>query len=778
MSSRFRLVFLFLLISCVLYAQRSVVSLNKDWSFKLTPKDSLDIDGDWQKIDLPHDWSILGQFDSAASTTHNQGSLPAGVGWYKKMFVVPAAHHGKSITLFFDGVFQRATIWLNGVQIGQHANGYVSFKFDVTKLVRYNTNNELIVRANNSQQPNSRWYTGSGIYRKVWLDIAPKTHIPRWDVQIETRKLSTTAHELSIRGVMKEAGTTPVSVTLNGKSLSGSFRKLASDSFTWKGIVPNPKLWSPEQPNLYNVSLNVKSDQTTWKVGFRDFYFDAAKGFFLNGQHYFIKGVCMHHDLGALGAAVHPAAIKRQLLLLKEMGCNAIRTAHNPPSEEMLSICDSMGFLVMDELYDMWAKKKNKFDQYLDFKENWSEDVQNWVKRDRNHPSVFMWNIGNEIREQFDSSGIRIARQLAERVREFDRSRPVTSALTENNPSKNFIFQSGALDVLGFNYKHVDYPDLPKRFPGMPILASETASALSSRGVYELPGDSLRVWPTDSKPFTGGRHDRQVSAYDNTFAYWGTTHENAWLQVKKNPYLAGTFVWSGFDFLGEPVPYAWPSRSSYYGIIDLAGIPKDVFYMYQSEWTSKPVLHLLPHWNWKKGDIVDVWAYMSGAEEVELFLNDRSLGRRMKTGDSIHLSWKVPFEAGTLKAVALKNGVPVLTKVVHTSGSPAKLTMAKVQRLQDDSEHDLIFLEIESLDNEGHAVSLDQQLIAATITGATLLALDNGDATDHQSFTSSKRKMFNGKLVAIIRVNQLNTGKWTIEFTPQRGAKLIYRSTK
>jgi beta-galactosidase len=357
--------------------------------------------------------------------------------------------------------------------------------------------------------------------------------------------------------------------------------------------IPLKQLSVPATPYL---------DEYKTPLGIRTFNFDAAKGFFLNGKPLKILGVCNHHDLGALGAAVNKRAIERQLEILKAMGCNAIRTAHNPPAIELLDLCDRMGFIVMDEAFDMWRKRKNKQDYHLDFEKWHTTDLQDQVKRDRNHPSVFMWSIGNEIREQFDSTGITITKDLVNSIKQLDTTRPVTSALTENIPAKNFIYQSGALDLLGFNYKLDAYNDLPNRFPNQKFIAAETMSALATRGWYDMPSDSIRLWPPDGKtPFVKGNENNTVSAYDNVHAYWGSGHETGWNAVKKLDFMSGLFVWSGFDFLGEPVPYQWPSRSAYYGISDLAGFPKDVYYMYQSEWTNKTMLHLFPHWNWSPG---------------------------------------------------------------------------------------------------------------------------------------------------------------------------------
>jgi len=522
-------------------------------------------------------------------------------------------------------------------------------------------------------------------------------------------------------------------------------------------LVHKPKLWSVGKPYLYKLVTKIIQndkviDRTENTFGIRDFAFSPRKGFSLNGKPMKILGVCMHHDLGALGAAINTRAIERQLQILKAMGCNAIRTAHNPPAPELLDLCDEMGFIVMDEAFDMWKKKKNKFDYSKDFAESHRKDLEDQVKRDRNHPSVFMWSIGNEIPEQFDSSGTTIAKELAEIVKNMDSTRPVTCALTENNPEKNFIYQSHALDLLGFNYKLHDYGELQKRFPGENIIASETASAFASRGHYDMPSDSIRIWPPDSKPFKNGNPDYTVSAYDHVHAYWGATHEQSWNAVKKNDFIAGTFVWSGFDFLGEPVPYQWPARSSYYGIVDLAGFPKDIYYMYQSEWTNKTMLHIFPHWNWKTGDSVDVWAYYNNAEEVELFLNGKSLGTKRKTGDALHVYWRVSFEPGTLKAVSRKNGAIVLTKEIKTAGVPVKIQLTADRTTLRANGEDLCFITVKLLDAAGNLVPNADNLVNFEVKGqGSVAGVDNGSQTSPESFKDSFREAYNGLCLLIVR---------------------------
>jgi beta-galactosidase len=493
-------------------------------------------------------------------------------------------------------------------------------------------------------------------------------------------------------------------------------------------------------------------DVVETKIGIRNFRFDVKNGFYLNEVPTKILGVCMHHDLGALGAAYNKSAAKRQLQLLKEMGCNAIRTAHNMPAAAFLDLCDEMGFLVMDEAFDSWQKKKNKYDYSKDFAKWHQQDLEAMIVRDRNHPSVFMWSIGNEIREQFDSSGIALTKEMVAIIKALDTTRPVTSALTENILSKNFIAQSAALDLLGFNYKQNAYDSLPIRFAGKPLIAAETASALETRGVYLLPADSNYIWPSDSKDTKSGNVDYTCSAYDNTYAYWGTTHENSWLSVKNRPFMSGLFVWSGFDFLGEPVPYTYPARSSYYGIIDLAGIPKDVYYMYQSEWTKKPVLHVLPHWNWKKGQIVDVWAYYNNADLVSLYLNGKLVGTSQKTANRLHAAWKLPFEPGVLKVVSTLKGKVVLTKEMHTAGAPQRLELSVNSRIIHPNSENLCFITAKLQDAKGNLVPIhDQKIDFSVEEGGTIVATDNGSPISHESFKNTAINTLNGVCIAIVK---------------------------
>lgn len=730
-------------------APSSKINFDDSWQFHL----GADTAGAaWRTLDLPHDWSIEGPFDKNNPTGQNEAGLPAGIGWYRKTFQTPA---GDKIYIDFDGIYRNSDVWLNGHLLGHRPNGYISFRYELTPWLNRDKPNELVVRVDNSAQPNSRWYSGSGIYRHVWLETKPNVFIDPADVFITTPVINEHIAKVhiemphtpnySIRAIVFDANDQMVT-------------EAAGQDLT----IDEPHRWSPENPYLYKIKLElVKGSEVldTWStaIGIRSFHFDAQKGFFLNGEPLKIKGVCLHHDLGALGAAVNTAAIIRQLRILKAMGCNAIRTSHNPPAPEFLDACDSLGFLVMDEAFDMWQKKKNKFDYSRDFSQWHRIDLEDQIRRDRNHPSVIIWSIGNEIREQFDSTGISLARELAGIVKALDTTRPITSALTETDTTKNFIYRSGALDLIGLNYNDKKYDSVPLKFPGHPFIATETTSALETRGHYDMPSDSIRRWPESAKkPLTTGNPDYTVSAYDNVSAYWGSTHEETWKAAKRDPWVSGIFVWSGFDYLGEPTPYPWPARSSYFGIVDLAGFPKDVYYLYQSEWTSKPVLHIFPAWNGRPGEPIDVWAYYSQADEVELFLNGRSLGIRKKQGDDLHVEWKaIPFQPGELKAISRKNGSTVLTQTIRTAGSPAllKLKADRQQLLADGT--DLSFLTIRITDATGNLVPNAANDLRVSVAGPGELAgMDNGYQADLESFHADHHLAYNGLCLAIIRTKK------------------------
>jgi beta-galactosidase len=770
-------ILLLIVLNKTVTGQRTIIDFNNSWKFWLgdtaVAKEESYNDNNWRMLNLPHDWSIEGEFSDKHPGTPNQAALPTGTGWYRKTFTLPANANDKNVSIEFDGIYRNSEVWVNGHYIGKRANGYISFGYDITPYLTKGADQVIAVKVDNSAQPNSRWYTGSGIYRNVRLVLTNKIAIDQWGTFITTPTIDANVAIVRVQATLNNsAGKEGVgSIYTNiydaaGKLVSKGNATLngkpgwpeGKSTYTYSAAVSSPKLWSVATPYLYKAVTRVvvngsTVDEYVTTFGIRYFNFDVQKGFSLNGKPTKILGVCMHHDLGALGAAVNVRAMERQLQILKEMGCNAIRTAHNPPAPEFLDLCDKMGFMVMDEAFDMWKKKKNKFDYNIDWDKWHKQDLEDQIKRDRNHPSVIIWSIGNEIREQFDSTGIAITKELVGIVKQLDTTRPVTSALTETDTTKNFIYQANALDLMGMNYNQQLYADFQTRYPGKKFLAAETMSALASRGHYDMPSDSVRFWPLRGQKFVEhGNPDYTVSAYDHVAAYWGSTHEQTWKIIKQHEFMSGLFVWSGFDFLGEPVPYPWPARSSYYGIIDLAGFPKDAYYMYQSEWTGKTVLHVFPHWNWTAGKEVDVWAYYSNADEVELFLNNRSLGVRKKQPLDIHVQWRVKYEPGTLKAVSRKNGKIILTKIINTAGEPARLEIVPDRKILHADGKDLSFVTVRILDKNGNLVPEADNKITVEIVGEGVLAgMDNGYPASLESFKALSHKAYNGLCLAIIQ---------------------------
>jgi beta-galactosidase len=753
---------------------RTIADFDKGWRFHLGDVSNAEklatADKSWRILNLPHDWSIEGQFSKDNPATPEGGALPGGIGWYRKTFTVPASSKSKKLYVDFDGVYQHSDVWINGHHLGFRPNGYISFRYELTPYLNFGGTNVIAVKVNNSDQPNSRWYSGSGIYRNVWLVTTNKIAIDHWGTSITTPQVSNESADIAVELKINNAGVANAALTTrvyiynaDGKLVSGGGTILpaAKQGDTLSILkstlkVNNPHLWSVDDPYLYKVVSKVFDgdkvvDTYTNTLGIRYFNFDANKGFSLNGKPMKILGVCDHHDLGSLGAAINTRALERQLQILKAMGCNGIRTSHNPPAPELLDLCDRMGFIVMDEAFDMWKMQKTKYDYHLYWDQWHKRDLQDQLLRDRNHPSVFVWSIGNEIGEQYsktDTAGRNIARELVGIVRSMD-NRPITSA--NNDPSKtNNLIASGALDLIGYNYHEFDYAKFHERFPGKKFIATETTSGLETRGYYEMPSDSIRIWPPQwDKPLI--REGNNVSAYDNTRPTWGSTHEATWKVMKKYDHLSGMFIWTGFDYLSEPTPYSWPSRSSYFGVIDLAGFPKDVYYMYQSEWTDKPVLHIFPHWNWEPGKMIDIWAYYNNADEVELYLNGRSVGIKKKTGDDLHIMWRLKFEPGTLKAVLHKNGKVVSTKEIKTAGAPAKIELtADRSNIKADGK-DLSFITVKVLDKDGNLVPDAANRIQFTVLGGTLVSVDNGDPVSHDSFRANNVKAFHGLALAVIK---------------------------
>ena len=782
-----RLSTLFLVIMAIACGAtaRERINFDKGWRFALADSvqmSALDYnDSKWHTLNVPHDWAIEGDFSASAPSGNSGGALPGGIGWYRKTFTVDNADKGKMMYIDFDGVYMNAKVWINGTLLGQRPYGYSSFRYDLTPYIIYGGKNVVAVRVDNSDQPNSRWYSGCGIYRHVWLNKTARIHVAHWGTHVVAEgnkvKVDVTVDnpdnaKFAVRNTLLDREGRVVGKAMGRKSVIK---------------VSKPKLWSCESPYIYTLRTEIVAggkvvDTYETTTGFRTFKFDAAKGFSLNGKSMKINGVCQHHDLGCLGAAINEDALHRQLRMLKEMGTNAIRCSHNPPAPELLAMCDTMGFIVMDESFDMWRRRKTQND-YARFFDEWADrDLTDLVLRDRNHPSILMWSIGNEVLEQWSSADADnltaeqanlilnaghdastlahgeelsvnsiLTRNLCAIIRRYDTTRPITAGCNEPDP-KNHLFKSGALDIIGFNYHHQWVKDVPKNFPGQPFIFSESVSALQTRGFYMMPSDKVYKAPVEWwLPYQDPSF--QCSAYDNMHASWSSTHEETWDVVKHNDFVGGQFIWTGFDYIGEPTPYGFPARSSYFGLIDLAGFPKDTYYMYQSEWTDKQVLHLFPHWNWLEGQDIDMWCYYNNADEVELFINGRSQGvKAKKDSHEYHLMWRVKFEPGEVKAVARKDGKVVADKVIRTAGAPAalRLTADRTHFGKNPNGDNLAFITVEVVDKDGNLCPRAEDQIFFDVEGGRIVGTDNGNPVSMERFKEPKRKAFNGKCLVVV----------------------------
>jgi beta-galactosidase len=747
-------------------------------------------DTTWRALDLPHDWAIEGPFDPSISP--HQGSLPFfGVAWYRKHFTVPAAAKGRYYSVQFDGVMANSTVYLNGHELGSRPYGYISFEYDLTPHLVFGGENVLAVRV--APEPeSSRWYPGAGIYRHVWIDATGPVHVAHWGTYVTTPQVGDAAATVSIRTALQNRNQEPARVTLETSILDANGKEVSRASsehvvapgepqpVTAELTVERPQRWDLDRPYLYTASSTVRrgrevTDRYTTPFGIRTIEYGPAKGFLLNGRRVRFQGVCDHHDLGALGTAINRRALERQLEILRKMGTNAIRTSHNPPAPELLELTDRMGFLVMDEAFDMWSKPKvpNGHGKYFD---RWGErDLRDMLRRDRNHPSVVLWSIGNEVSEQSDPDGWKLARRLTQIAHEEDATRPVTSAFNQvDNAIKNRL--ADEVDIPGFNYGVREYARILKEHPNWTIVGSETASCLSSRGVYHLPVEAYEKHPS-----------HQISSYDIIVPRWGYPPDVEFAGLEQSPAVLGEFVWTGFDYLGEPIPYwawykprdpaDWPVRSSYFGIIDLAGFPKDRYYLYQSQWTKQPMVHLLPHWNWPghEGKPVTVMAY-TNAEDVELFLNGRSLGRKHKGEPYVlpvtervtkerqfttknRLVWEAPYAPGELKAIAYSGGRSVAEDSVRTAGPAVRVVLSPDRaQIQADGE-DLSFITVRIEDDKGTLVPVADNLVRFEVSGpGRIAAVDNGNPATTESFQADRRKAFNGLALLILRSNRDERG--------------------
>jgi beta-galactosidase len=743
-------------------------------------------DSAWRTLDLPHDWAIEGPFDK--KNDPNTGGLPiSGTGWYRKHFALPASAKGRHFSIEFDGAMSNAHVWLNGKELGSRPYGYASFAFDLTPNLRWDGENVLAVRLTPEPQ-SSRWYPGAGIYRNVWLTVTGAVHVAHWGTYVTTPEVTDAKATVAIATEIRNEGASAAAVQIltsvldaTGKSVAHATAEASApasgkQSVSQKLEVANPHRWDMDYPYLYSAVTEIEQggkvvDRYVTPFGIRTIEFSAEKGFLLNGRYRKLNGVCNHHDLGALGAAVNRRATERQLQIMRQMGVNAIRTSHNPPSPELLELCDRMGLVVMDEAFDMWRipKVKNGLSKFFD--EWYERDLRDLLHRDRNHPSVIFWSIGNEIPEQGKPEGGILAKRLTAICHEEDSTRPTTSAF--DNPDGAFKNELAAnVDVPGFNYKAMRYAEFQKAHPGRAMYGSETESCVSSRGVYHLP-----------MKLEGKTADLQVSSYDIEAPPWAYCPDVEFTYQRDLKNIMGEFVWTGFDYLGEPTPYGsradWPSRSSYFGIVDLAGFPKDRFYSYKSFWTTQPTVHVFPHWNWAghEGEKIPVMVY-TNAQEVELFLNGQSLGRKklgvdtfeMPVGENVskdgkltskfRLMWEVPYAPGELKAIGYRDGKEFAADTVKTAGAPARVVLTPDRTAVGADGEDLSFVTVRIEDKDGNFCPLADNLVSFKLDGpATVAGVDNGNAASVEPFQASYRKAFNGLALLIVRPENGKPGR-------------------
>ncbi|MGJ8726629.1 MAG: glycoside hydrolase family 2 TIM barrel-domain containing protein [Roseibacillus sp.] len=791
-----------LAFSCLCSQARERVSFNEGWRFhndKAEGAEGLEFDDSgWRELNLPHDWAIEGPFDVKYNA--RSGGLPFhGTGWYRKSFTVPESARNQVVTLEFDGAMYNAHVWINGHFLGNRPFGYIGFQYELSTYLNFKEENVIAVRLE-PEDLSSRWYPGAGLYRNTWLEFKNPVHIDHWGTFVSTPSISKEVAEVRVASELRNSSPGRRDVLLeieiqdpSGKSVAKTSRQVSLNpnsnlTITSSVEVATPQLWDIESPVLYTALTRVLSnttelDLTKTPFGIRTVEYIAGDGFHLNGRRVQINGVCMHHDLGALGAAVHPRAVERQLEIMQSMGVNSIRTAHNPPSPEVLQACDRLGILVQCEAFDCWEMPKIP-NGYNKFFAEWHErDLRDMIRAYRNHPSVIMWSIGNEILEQGTKDGWKLARHLHRICKDEDPTR-LTSAGFNYYPASVKNGLAAEIDIPGFNYKPLAYAEVAKEYPDWHILASETSSCTSTRGVYHLPIEKYKTHPS-----------LHVTSYDLIGPSWAYPPDIEFRFLAETPRTMGEYIWTGFDYLGEPTPYGgrdnstngywnddWPARSSSFGAVDLCGFPKDRYFLYQSQWTKvedKPMVHLLPHWNWegKEGVSIPVFVY-TNASEAELFLNGKSLGRKKKGVDTpaikvafnkweegdyntpYRLGWEVPYAAGELKVVAYHNGKIVAEKAHRTAGPPHSIKLTPDRTAIGDDGTDLSFVTVTIHDKDGNFCPLANVQVDFAIEGeGEIIAVDNGNSASVEPFQAMTRKTFNGMALAVVR-REKGSKKW------------------
>ncbi|MGI4790642.1 MAG: beta-galactosidase GalA [Janthinobacterium lividum] len=727
-------------------------------------------DKSWRIVHLPHDYVVEGKFDPNGDSNH--AALPTPRAWYRKTFTLPASDIGRSVWIDFDGVYRDAVVYLNGQKLGEHPGGYDGFRYDISQAAHYGSANVLAVSVNPAHHE-GWWYEGGGIYRHVWLNVAASVHIAPWGTFV-TAKLPEPGADGKVAPATVTIQTklmSPIFVTVGAPQLG--FRlvsrvldpagKLVSSTVTPIGMLGEPKaitqkvavahplLWSLETPRLYHLHTEVMNgssivDATDTPFGIRTIRFDAEKGFFLNGKSVKIKGTCNHQDFAGVGIGMPDSLLYWRIKKLKAMGSNAYRMSHNPPTAELLDACDKLGMLVMDEsrhLGDTEEAKSSLDTPYSDLGE-----LKSMILRDRNHPSVIMWSMCNEEGIQYSAQAATIFAAMKRVVETDDGTRPVTCAM--NGGYDSAVGITSVEDLQGINYHTGDYDAFHKTHPNMPLYGSETSSEVGTRGVY-----------SEDKFSSGGNYTGipdlgYVSAYDTNGVPWGQTAEAAWQPIADRPFVAGGYVWTGFDYKGEPTPFGWPDINSNFGVMDECGFPKDTYYYYQSVWGDKPIVHILPHWNWagKEGQPIDVWAF-SNADRVELLLNGKSLGTKEMPKNG-HASWSVPYAPGTLEARGFDNGQVIAADKVETTGAPAALRLVTDRTALTADGEDVSMVEVDIVDAQGRVVPTADNPVSFSVTGAGHIAgVGNGDPSSHEPDQAGSRHAFNGKCMVIVGANQV-----------------------
>ena len=774
------------------------VSFNEGWKFhkgeaKNAQYLSFD-DSSWRNQNLPHDWAIEGPFDIEYNA--RCGGLPFhGEGWYRKSFNVPKNLKGKHVSLHFDGAMYNAKIWLNGVLIGNRPNGYIGFSVKLSEYLNYGGENLIAVQLT-PEDLSSRWYPGAGIYRNTWLEINNPVHVPKWGTFITTPKITDKLANINIKTEIENTTSINKTITIQTIIFSKENQELSSISeaisvnkneisiINQSTEIANPKLWGLQSPYLYRAETKLFEkgnliDTYNTTFGVRTIEYGSDFGFKLNDKSTKFQGVCLHHDLGPLGTAVNRRATERQLEIMQDMGVNAIRTSHNPPSPEQVQLCDEMGLMIQIEAFDMWEKPKVENGYSKVFNEWHKQDLRDMIRAFRNSPSVVMWSIGNEILEQSDKiNGKRIANELAMICKQEDPTRPTTAGFNYYPaPIKNGL--ASAIDLVGWNYKPRKYAEITEQHPNWVIYGSETSSTVSSRGVYHLPIEKYEL-----------HESLQITSYDIIGPPWAYPPDIEFESLENNPNNLGEFIWTGFDYLGEPTPFGgkdnstngywngnWPARSSYFGAVDLCGLPKDRFYLYQSQWTKDPMVHVLPHWNWEgmEGKKIPVFSY-TNCDEVELFVNGKSHGKKIKgidktpipinfidweggryQGDFMspyRLHWNVPYEAGELKVIGYIDGKKVTEKQINTAKKPAKIELVPDRNLIKSDREDMSFVTVRILDIEGNLCPNSENLVEFELKGeGEIVAVGNGNPATTELFQSNQRKAFSGQCMVYIKAS-------------------------